>query len=416
MTERLDTLLTGYRDEAHTAFAPPDLHSTRGAARRRRARRDLAMVGVAAAAAAMVWLAVSNVGTATRTPADPPAPVATSIYAVDWTNTELTVPDDPDWDCPKGRLRLYHRQTPRGGWIGTSDPWLDTGHKSMSTGGLASYGDLTGDGQPEAVLLVRCAYGAAGFSDYDGQRLLVVRMRPDRSLEGLGFVGTRSAEFPSFRVSDDGLLRVQLRYNWITENSTTFTSWDTAFIQVFRWNGSSFVRISGRTEPLNFTGASAGYGVPTQLADILAPTGEVLCPAALVPFGLVERSGQPWHVDGYDYSLGSAMAARLDVDSDGNEELVVPIRCSGPGYDAVSLYVLAQGTDRFRAIDVPIASDGSTAILSAEAMSGRLVVQVQGAASMSSGSASFTWTGSRFERDHGLPEEFGTPGSYRLVS
>ena len=359
---------------------------------------------MAAVAAVTVGLVGAYVGTAPRTPDDPPAPVAQSIYAVDWTDTELTVPENPD--CPEGKLRLYRRQNADGAWIGTTDPNTREDVYQLVTTGAVVFGDVTGDGQPEAIVRVQCLRGPKEWSEHQGEQLLVVRMLPDHSLDGLGFVGTRGAEFPSVSVDDEGLLHVQMRYNWITPNSFAFSFWDTAFTQVLRWNGSSFGRVSGRADPLNFTGASSGYGVPTQLADILSPSGEVLCPAALVPFGLVERGSEPWHVDGYDYSVGewSSATAKLDVDGDGNEELVVPIRCTGPGYDEVSLYVLAQGTDRFLAIDVPVANDGRWTVVSAQSVSGQLQVQVEEA--NGTGVHTLAWNGERFEP--GM-------GSYRLA-
>jgi hypothetical protein len=253
------------------------------------------------------------------------------------------------------------------------------------------------------VIAIRCSREPGGISDQYERQLLVVQMLPDYTLRGLQFVGTAHANFPSFRV-DDGLLYVQMRYNHASANSAGSNFWDTAFTQVLRWNGSSFDRIGGRSDPLNFTGAHNGYGVPSQLADILSPSGEVLCPAALVPFAFA-----PYTRDGFTYSIDHDLgshggAEKVDVDADGNEELVVGIRCTGPDYDAVSIYVLTQGSDRFLALDV-LANDGTWTPQSFAATDTHLTLtrrdrtgeQVE---------QTLTWTGQRFEP---------SVGAYRLV-
>jgi hypothetical protein len=100
MTDRLTALLSDYRDHAHTAFRAPDLAELGSKRRRRRG------VFGAAVATLLVGIVVVAVRAPSVLPAEPPAPVATSIETVDWTDTELIVPANPDNPCPEGRVRL----------------------------------------------------------------------------------------------------------------------------------------------------------------------------------------------------------------------------------------------------------------------------------------------------------------------
>ncbi len=403
MTDRLIERLSDYRDHAHTAFPVPDVAELGSHPLRRRRRRLRGVFG-AAVATLLVGLAAVAVRAPSLLPAEPPAPVATTIETVDWTNTELIVPENPDNPCPDGRVRLYPRTFDDVGRIGISSPDPRPGFETLQTAGPVTYGDLTGDGRPEAVLAIRCSREPGGFSEQENRQLLVVQMLPDHTLQGLQFVGTVHANYPSFHV-DDELLYVQLRYNHAAEGSYGGNFWDTAFTQVFQWNGASFRQIAGRTAPLNFTGSHDGYGVVTQLAEILSPTGEVLCPAAPVPFAFA-----PFTVDGFVYDLSTDIgrhggAEKVDVDADGNEELVVGVRCTGPGYDAVSIYVLTQETNRFAAMDV-IANDGTWTLRDFEASSTQLTLTTEDLTGGLTQVHTLTWTGERFEP---------SVGGYRLV-
>ncbi len=402
MTDRLTDLLGAYRAEAPAAFPVPDLGSLDARARRHRKRR-VGLVVAVVAIGLVVGFAVRPSG---GNPI-PPAPVATSIYAVDWADTELTLPHNPDRPCGDRRVRLLPYQDAELGRVGTSTQDMDE-YVALMTTGRVVFGDLTGDGAPEAVISVRCHTRL--FTSVDGVQLLVVQMLPDHSLQGLQFVGRMNATFPSYRIRD-GLLHVQMRYNEANPYSWGETWTDTAFTQVLRWNGTAFDLIAGRSDPLNFTGAHQGYGVPTQLADILAPTGEVRCPAALVPFAFA-----PYTVDAHTYADDNGLALtppQVDVDDDGNDELVVPVRCTGEGYEETSVYVLTQGTDRFLAIDVPFTSTAGWR-LESYAVSDLLRL---GLTDPTGGShtVELAWTGARYEPSGDWPEGFPGPAPYRLV-
>ncbi len=283
------------------------------------------------------------------------------------------------------------------GWVRHVAWNLATSRLRQLATATPAYGDLTGDGRPEAVLAIRCSVFPDGSAmEQEGAQILVVTMRPDHSLVGLQFVGTVHAEYPSFHV-DGGRLYVQMRYNHASANSWGSSYLDAAFTQVYLWNGASFALIAGRTSPLNFTGAHNGYGVPSQLADILSSDGQVLCPAALVPFAYA-----PFSKGGYVYGgPGGRQEARpVDVDGDGNEEIVVAVNCAGPDYDAVSLYVLTQGTDRFVTLDVPLANDDTYTLESFEATTAGLTLTVSSATEGRQVKVLF-WDGTGYQPSYG---------------
>ena len=216
------------------------------------------------------------------------------------------------------------------------------------------YGDLTGDGQPEAVLEIRCADSPDGSMPVQGSQLLVVTMRPDHSLVGLDYVGVMSAEYLDFAV-DNGALRLRLRYDHSTWSSFGSGSDDTAFTQVYRWDGAAFVRTGGRESNLNYRGQKDAYGSKVKLVSILRE-GAVVCPAATISFGFGEATAGE-----YTYSQGGKAGGDpgpVDLDGDGNDEYIAIVGCTGPGYDATSVYVFGQGDTMFVPLDVPLANDG----------------------------------------------------------
>jgi hypothetical protein len=88
---------------------------------------------------------------------------------------------------------------------------------------------------------------------------------------------------------------------------------------------------------------------------------------------------------------------RVDLDEDGNDELVVGMRCRGPGYDAASLYVFAQATDGFVPLDVPFANDGRYELVDlASADRQRLTLTLRDLGTDTVETRTLTWDGRRF--------------------
>jgi hypothetical protein len=251
------------------------------------------------------------------------------------------------------------------------------------------YGDLTGDGAPEAVLAIRCVTSQPdGMMPEEGSQLLVVTMRPDRSLVGLGYVGIVHAQYPSFKV-DSQKLYVQLRYDHSSENSFGHSADDTAFTQVYRWDGTAFQRIAGRASNLNFMGQKDANGSRVRLATILRGA-DVVCPSAMVSFTFGEATA-----GAYTLTQGGIVEP-VDLDRDGNDELIAGIGCRGPGYQATSVYVFGQGDTVFVPIDVPFANDGGYDVtdttFDGHTLSLALTLRATGATSVQK----LIWTGSRF--------------------
>jgi hypothetical protein len=197
------------------------------------------------------------------------------------------------------------------------------------------YGDLTGDGVPEAVLQIRCVgYRSDALMDQSGSQLLVVTMRSDHSLVGLGYVGVRHAEYPWYTV-DDQKLFVQLKYDHSTPSSRA----------QLRRHGLRAGLLLGRygfpahrgAPNLNFRGQKDANGSRGRLASILRGD-EVRCPAATVSFTFGEATE-----NGVVYAQGRTIIEPVDLDGDHNDELIAGIGCRSLGYDAVSIYVFGQG-------------------------------------------------------------------------
>jgi hypothetical protein len=366
-------------------------------AERVRSRRRRQAAGACAAVVAVGAVAVAGLPTF-----DPPrqpeiaAPTATSIELVDWTTATLVLPRNTAVPCPTGRRQLRPSYEMR--WkvkLGeASGPAkagdLDVGRRTFQVLNTpVAFGDLTGDGKPEALLHVRCTeFPSGGMGEEEGAQLLAVTMRDDYSLVGLGYVGQVHAQYPSYRIAD-GQVVAALRYAVINKHRRGYTRYDVAHVRKYSWNGKSFSQVAGRTAPLVLSPAKDGVSSPVQLPAILRGSA-VVCPAATVRFSFGEATS-----GGYTYSLeGRNVAQIVDIDGDGDEELLVTVRCSGNGYDGKSVYLVGQGPDGFITRDVPLANDGTYTVLEA-ALSGttlRLQVTLNGIAR----TVTMRWGGKRF--------------------
>lgn len=390
----LQTRFDDYSAAAPAAFRPPPLPVLTQRGRQRRARRIVAGTGLLATAAAIATVLMLTFTLAPALP-DPP-PVADTITAVDWTRTEIVLPANDDNRCPQGKVRLHPRDSVYLGHIGqTADsPWF-----AVLPGEV--YGDLTGDGQPEAILPIRCVGTQPdGMMPEEGSQLLVVQQLADHSLVGLGYVGVINAQYPTYKV-DDNRLYVKLRYHHSSANSFGFSYLDTGFTQVWQWDGAAFHRIGGRAGNLNYSGQKASSGSPIRLATIMRGDA-VACPGGVVTFGL-----EPTTIDGHtinsggDYGIGDGVTEIVtDLNGDGDDELIVPIGCAGATYPAsASVYVLAQGETMFVPQDVPFANDGRYDLdgLALSPNGHTLTITLTDRATQASTTYTLTWNGQRFQ-------------------
>lgn len=264
--------LAGYRSEAPQAFVPPPMDWFVTTARRR-SRQKLA---TAAAGLAVFALTGGAVFTAQRggpgpapAPIAPPSATATTpptpsgtpstgpsasgspspggssatsqpgrssenasnkpglnIRAVNWKEQfSLALPDPgPDSTCPTGRLTVRAEEGKLDG-------------KVVKASSFDVLGDLTGDGQPEAVLLAHCEVDSEYASGDGSGNLLVVTVR-DGKLVGLGYVGPEGHNYPKARISGGVLtVTVEQRYGQQLRQQ-----------RGYRWNGTRFEQVSGPTK------------------------------------------------------------------------------------------------------------------------------------------------------------------------
>jgi len=395
-----ESRLEDFRAAAPAAFRPPPLPAIAARGRRRR-RRAIVVWGssgmVAAAVAALLMLTMSLAGV-TPLPELPP-PIADTITDVDWTRAAVVLPPDPNSPCPAGPVRVYPRDSTAYGHIGQTrrDP-DDYSTVLFAILPAVVYGDVTGDGQPEAVLPVRCTAFEDGMMPEQGSQLLVVQQQADRSLRGLGFLGVVHAKYPAYRV-EDGKVYVKLSYHHASWGSFGYNHLDTGFTQVFRWDGTAFLRIGGRPGNLNYRGQKADSGSPVRLADLMRGS-EVACPGGVVRRGPDPATIGAFAFDGAGFGGEEIEDLAVDINQDGDDELIVAVSCAGPGYPASgSVYVFGQGDTMFFPMDVPFANDGSFDLVRmVPTADGRTIeLTLRDRATGDEDSHTLTWNGKRFD-------------------
>jgi hypothetical protein len=247
------------RDAGIGAFAPPPADWFPATARRRSRRRVATAVAAALVAGAVIGGVALAAGprptgqevatpsasaqpsrstspspspSPSASPSAPPSaasaspqPPALDIRRVDWRRATITLPRPPaGTDCPAGRLTM-------------TGEWTVTGKVQifMPTASLA-VGDLTGDGQAEAVLDVGCAIDADIIGDGYGF-LMVVTVR-NNALVGLGYVGPEGYDYPAAKVVDGQLVVTVVR---------RYTNEGARQQRTYRWSGTTFVQVAGPT-------------------------------------------------------------------------------------------------------------------------------------------------------------------------
>ncbi|WP_020520193.1 RNA polymerase sigma factor [Catelliglobosispora koreensis] len=318
--EQLSTLL----NESDTWPPAPPIDGMRKRLVKRRRTKALALIVglLATATAAASFLPAMLV----------PPPVVDHLTEVDWTRAALDLPGNGG-SCPAGKQSVEPERGEMGLIPGPRDGKTEPLYLQRSE---VRFGDLTGDGQPEAVLQVWCSVSGdqPDTESRFGGVLLVVQLQPDRSLKGLAYVGPPGALYRSYAIID-GKIVAQVQY----ESEHTRTIDAPAHVRTYQWNGSIFAQTSGRTTPLVLLPAKVGTGSAVHLAA----TSD--CPARTVRFS-VEDGPQP----GWTHWA--------DLDGDGNHEGITQIACNG----SESVFLLTQGPDAFET-KVLYASPGTTEIL-----------------------------------------------------
>ncbi|MDI1460156.1 SigE family RNA polymerase sigma factor [Catellatospora sp. KI3] len=161
-------------------------------------------------------------------PAPVPSPAADDpITKVDFATATVALPAWPG--CPSGTVTF--RRSDSGTAVGGG------GYPKVTLDATReAYGDLTGDGQAEAVLHATCLRTAEDSGDAQGQ-LLVVTRTPGGGLRALGWTGERGAVYPGFWVAD-GVLYAEM-HPW----QTGPRDYRPGMAYGFRWTGTAFAPV-----------------------------------------------------------------------------------------------------------------------------------------------------------------------------
>jgi len=326
----VETALRELRLAVAQAVTPPSPAGIRARAMRRRRqlpRRLFSGLVAAAAAGAVLLTAVTVV----RSIASAPPPVGwpspsvsntpawielainDPIVRTTWLDATIILPAHSG--CPDGRTQL--RNGASAGW-----PRLVLA-QPPSIGARPAYGDLTGDGRPEAVLYAECLQGPEDSGDGAGQ-LLVVTRGSDNSLRALGWIGPRGALYPEFWVADSTLYADAVP--WHTDWGYVLGS-----ALAYRWNGTRF-----DTAPSIYPGVRE--------VDLRPVADSLGCPGAVVSLA----AGEYAHGE-YDFTpptMPDGNPHVLDLAGDGHRYLVLALSCRNAGIVVV---------DGSRAVDfVPV--------------------------------------------------------------
>jgi hypothetical protein len=366
LAEQTSAVLHGLRGAVPERVSPPPAATLRAAAERTtRVRRATVLAAAGAAALTLVvsiWAvprslvtpepAGSPSATDRRPTSPPPAvplPAASDaphlpddpIMHVDPQNMTLTLAPNPDAPCPSGRLTVKDARAHQG------DLAL-----YVANAPFAAYGDLTGDGRPEAVTGAACSRGSA--PDGDTNQLLVLSRRSDGTL-----TGTWAGEVAHFPGADmygeytdywviDGVIYTQLKRNanqYLPEP-----------LRAYRWTGSAFVAVPQTRFPALLPGGGVA-AAPVRLGPLAGALG---CPDGEVRFGadLTARLGgtrydlnRP-HPDGPGYLPVESSWVTLS----GRLVLVVRVNCTrADGTRAAAVGVIAADRGGLTAIDaIPV--------------------------------------------------------------
>ncbi|MDT5027297.1 MAG: hypothetical protein QOE61_3723 [Micromonosporaceae bacterium] len=266
--------------------------------------------------------------------------VQDAIGSTNWEQATITLPTHPG--CPSGSVSFRKQQFKGGDAVIGPNSWPRMTFDAQSL----VYGDLTGDGQPEAVLYASCWLTEQDSGDGQGQ-LLVVR-REGGTLRGIGWVGPRGALFAD-RWVENGRLNLDVKpwhQNW---------GYLLGADQSYRWTGQEFTQVEDSSHP----GLVPRVGGLAPVVDLGPVAGLTGCPAAALRFGADGRTtaaGTNW--DLVQPSAPDDEQHLVDLNGDGKRWLLAAITCgrradgSVPDIGTGFLAVIERRPDgSFRAID-----------------------------------------------------------------
>jgi hypothetical protein len=245
-------------------------------------------------------------------PPRPQTPVNDPIARIDWKHAAIIVPahPDPQAKCPSGRIKLTDGQS-------ASFPKLVM--TPQVEGFNPIYGDLTGDGQAEAVIHMSCALDAEDSLDGAGQ-LMVVTREADGTLRALAWVGPRGGQYAGWWIAG-GVLFADIS-PWHTDFGYSLGA-----AQAYRWRNGTF-------EPVDsgLPGLQPIAGRPGPEIDLRPVTDWLGCPGGTMriePGGAPDEASTARH-DGYLYNFaanGQPVVRLVDLAGDGHRYLLVGLAC-----------------------------------------------------------------------------------------
>ena len=245
----------------------------------------------------------------------PPYPVNTvddPIARIDWANATLSVP--PRAGCPSGSLRFRDGQT-------SVYPRMRLDAKARDGRAAPAYGDLTGDGRPEAVLYASCR--GAPPSDHSTDQLLVFGRDQGGPVRAVGWAGPVGwGVVADFWVEGDRIV--------IDPSPDTDTQASIGATQVYRWRDGRFQELDGLPGIQPVTDDRPGAPMD------LGPADGHVARSLGCPGGPVRIDGPAWkqeaRTDGaiYTFSSTPGLPHLFDLAGDGHRYLLVVIMCLNP--------------------------------------------------------------------------------------
>jgi hypothetical protein len=347
--DRANLALQRLRHTITTGAVPPPAAALRRHVRRRVHARRATAGGLAAVAVAAV--AVSG-GLLERPTAGQPPAASGGIDQVDWTTATIDLP--PLDGCPSGLVEFVPEaefEAPRDEINREEWEYADAIAPPAGFPAVALYpymppafGDLTGDGEPEAVLSALCHPTAR---DHGFQRLLVVGSGPDGELTGLGWVTPATdppaqvwVDFRGYWVTGDGRLLIDAaQHSYPEPPPDGGLAYPPGYALSYRWDGQRLVDEGPAAEyspVLTEDGQTAGP--PVRLGPVADGLG---CFDAELRFTLSATTSLPALPDADFSGSGEAEAGghtyqlrpnghRLDLfdlDGSGERKLLVAIEC-----------------------------------------------------------------------------------------
>ncbi|WP_327001634.1 hypothetical protein OHA72_41880 [Dactylosporangium sp. NBC_01737] len=234
---------------------------------------------------------------------------------VQWATATITFPANRD--CPSGPV-TFRTQAFKGSDAAIIGP--TTWPRVTLQPDPVTYGDVTGDGRPEAFIHATCWLTEEDSGDGQGQ-LLAVR-RDGTTLRAIAWVGPRGGLYDD-RWVDAGRLYVDVKPH--------YTDWGYRLgaARAYRWTGQAFTE-----EDSGYPGMVPAVGATAPAVDLTPVAGLTGCPSATLRFdaeGRATSTGTTW--DLFQPSGPDSEQHLADLSGDGRRLLLVSITCGRDAAD-----------------------------------------------------------------------------------